>query len=84
LTPLPLSGFATDQGTQYGEDTVFEVHEPIETKLKKHEGIGIDQHRLKLSSKATCKKKVQFKHVQLQEPIIANPELSIIRTKSWT
>ncbi|KAJ8423419.1 hypothetical protein Cgig2_032669 [Carnegiea gigantea] len=74
---------ADDQVTQYGKDTVLKVHEPTGKKQKKHNGIEIEQQRVKPISKATCKKKVQFKNVQVQEPIIVNPELSMIRTKSW-
>jgi len=47
-----------------------------------HLGIEIKHHALKLTAKAPCRKKVEFKCVQVQEPITANPELSIIRTKS--
>jgi len=60
----------------------LKVHEPTGKKQKKHDGIEIEQQRVKPTSKATRKKKVQFKNVQVQEPIIANPELSMIRTKS--
>ncbi|KAJ8425781.1 hypothetical protein Cgig2_020919 [Carnegiea gigantea] len=47
--------------------------------VKKQHGIEIERYTLKLANK----KKVQFKHVQVQESIIGNLELSAIMTKSW-
>ncbi|KAJ8434111.1 hypothetical protein Cgig2_024229 [Carnegiea gigantea] len=71
---------AEDQVTQYSEDTFPNVHEPVGKKQKKQH----QTKKLKRASKATITKKVQFKHVEFEEPVIANAELSIIRTKSWT
>ena len=50
---------------------------------KQHQTENVQQ-KLKRAPKATVTKKVQFKHVEFEEPVIASVEFLIIRTKSWT
>ncbi|KAJ8430632.1 LOW QUALITY PROTEIN: hypothetical protein Cgig2_008312 [Carnegiea gigantea] len=39
---------------------------------------------MKRASKTATRKKVQFRHAECEEPVIANVELSTIRSGSWT
>ncbi|KAJ8453110.1 hypothetical protein Cgig2_014873 [Carnegiea gigantea] len=39
---------------------------------------------MKRAPKTTARKKVQFRYVEVEKPVIGNTDLSVIRTKSWT
>ena len=66
-------------------DTIQVVYEPKKKKQKKREANEVELHTSKQrkTNMASKKAKLQHIHVQDRDNNLANPELSIITTKSW-
>ena len=69
------------QSTEYSEPP---EPEPASKKQWKQHHKGSLQPTTKRAPKTTAKKKVQFNHNEVEEPVSANTGLSVIKTRSWS
>ena len=73
-----------DQMGQSIEYTIPLEPEPASKKQMKQHHRDSLQPTMKRAPKIIAKKKVQFRHVEVEEPISANTDLLVIKTQSWT
>ncbi|KAJ8428962.1 hypothetical protein Cgig2_003293 [Carnegiea gigantea] len=65
------------------EHTIPIEHEPVRKKQRKQQHTDSAQPTMKKAPKRTPRKKMQFRHVEVEEPVSANTDVLVITTRSW-
>ncbi|KAJ8434518.1 hypothetical protein Cgig2_030141 [Carnegiea gigantea] len=73
-----------DQMSHSTEYTDPSRPKPASKKQRKQHHRDSLQPTTKRAPKTTAKKKVQFRHIEVEEPVSANTSLSVIKTQSWS